>query len=169
VQAVLLALALATAPEFNPVRSVDHAVLHPAEVLIRIELERPLAQPPSGFRTFHPAPSIVLELPGASITEKKTLQPERGLVSRIRLVGHAKATRVMIDLTALRRESARFLAVLRAVDPATRVPSGETARPCGACPTGMTACTEGFAVEAGTAPGLLTSRAGTAQSARRSA
>jgi type IV pilus assembly protein PilQ len=101
VQAILLALWLASAPDLNPVRSVDYAVLHPGEVLIRIELARPLAQPPSGFRTFHPAPSVVLELPGTAVApNQKAIQPERGLVSRIRLVGHATGTRLVIDLTA---------------------------------------------------------------------
>jgi type IV pilus assembly protein PilQ len=101
VQTILLALWLASAPELNPVRSVDYAVLHPGEVLIRIELARPLTQPPSGFRTFHPAPSVVLELPGTAVaSNQRAIQPERGLVSRIRLVGHPKGTRLVIELTA---------------------------------------------------------------------
>jgi type IV pilus assembly protein PilQ len=96
----MLGYLLVAALELNAVQSVDYAVRHPGEVLIRIELARPLAQPPAGWRVFHPAPSVVLELPGASTTEKRTLQLERGIVSRIRLLGHAKGTRLAIDLTA---------------------------------------------------------------------
>lgn len=95
----MLGFLLLAALELNSVQSVDYALLHRGEALIRIELARPLVQPPSGFRTFHPAPSVILELPGTTLTEKKTIQPERGLVSRIRLIGHANGTRVVIELT----------------------------------------------------------------------
>jgi type IV pilus assembly protein PilQ len=91
----LLALSL-----LNSVQSIDYALLHAGEVLIRIELARPLTQRPSGFRTFHPAPRVVLELPETSVTDKKTIQPERGVVRSIRLLGHAKGTRVVIELNA---------------------------------------------------------------------
>jgi type IV pilus assembly protein PilQ len=85
--------------QLNSVQSVDYMTLHAGEVLIRIELAQPLKQRPTGFRTFHPAPRVVLELPETSMTERKTIQPERGLVRAIRLVAHASGTRVVIDLT----------------------------------------------------------------------
>ena len=94
-------LSLAVAPELNAVQSVDHATLHAGETLIRIELARALTGPPSGFRTLHPAPSVVLELPETSVAPNpKTIHPERGLVRRVRLIGHAKGTRVVIELNA---------------------------------------------------------------------
>jgi type IV pilus assembly protein PilQ len=132
----MLGFLLVAALELNSVQSVDYAVLHPGEVLIRIELARTLAQPPSGFRTFHPAPSVVLELPETSTIEKKTIQPERGLVSRIRLIGHAKGTRVVIDLTASATyeaalEGHTLLVTLRRTPP---VRSGERWRRFGAAP-----------------------------------
>jgi type IV pilus assembly protein PilQ len=95
----MLEFLLLAAAQFNSVQSVDYALLHAGEVLVRIELAQPLAQRPSGFRTFHPAPRVVLELPETSVTDKKTIQPERGVVRSIRLLGHAKGTRVVIDLT----------------------------------------------------------------------
>ncbi len=94
-----LALALPLALS-NSVLRVDSAVLHAGEVLVRIELARPLAQRPSGYRTFHPAARVVLELPDTTVApEKRALQPERGLVRSVRLIGHASGTRVAIDLT----------------------------------------------------------------------
>ncbi len=95
-----LALWLAGAPQPNAVQGVDHAALHAAEALVRIELARPLAQRPPGFRVFHPAPRVVLELPETSAGEKKIVQPERGLVRSVRLLGHPKGTRVVIELAA---------------------------------------------------------------------
>lgn len=120
----MLEFLLLAAVELNPVQSVDYAVLHAGEVLIRIELARPLTQPPSGFRTFHPAPSVVLELPGTAVAaSRKALQPERGLVHRIRLIGHAKGTRVVIDLNASATyqavvEGSALLVTLRRTPPA---------------------------------------------------
>jgi type IV pilus assembly protein PilQ len=115
---LLLALALV-----NSVQSIDYALLHAGEVLIRIELARPLTQPPSGFRMFHPAPRVVLELPETSVTDKKTIQPERGIVRSIRLLGHASGTRVVIELNGpatyeLALEGKALLVTLRRTPPA---------------------------------------------------
>jgi type IV pilus assembly protein PilQ len=123
VQSILLALWLASVTELNLVQSVDYVMLHAGEVLIRIELARPLTQRPSGFRTFHPAPRVVLELPETSVTDKKTIQPERGVVRSIRLLGHAKGTRVVIDLTGpatyeVAMEGKALLVTLRRTPPA---------------------------------------------------
>jgi type IV pilus assembly protein PilQ len=119
----MLEFLLLAATQFNSVQSVDYALLHAGEVLVRIELAQPLAQRPSGFRTFHPAPRVVLELPETSVTDKKTIQPERGVVRSIRLIGHASGTRVVIDLTGpatyeLAMEGKALLVTLRRTPPA---------------------------------------------------
>jgi len=95
----MLEFLLLAAAQVNSVQSIDYASLHAGEVLIRIELAQPLAQRPSGFRTFHPAARVVLELPGTSVPHGKTVQPERGFVRSVRLLGHASGTRVVIELT----------------------------------------------------------------------
>ena len=118
----MLEFALALA--LNSVQSVDYALLHAGEVLIRIELAQPLAQRPSGFRTFHPAARVVLELPDTSVSQdRKTIQPERGVVRTIRLLGHERGTRVVIDLTGpatyeLVMEGKTLLVTLRRTPPA---------------------------------------------------
>jgi type IV pilus assembly protein PilQ len=114
----LLALSL-----LNSVQSIDYALLHAGEVLIRIELARPLTQHPSGFRTLHPAPRVVLELPETSVTDKKSIQPERGIVRSIRLLGHASGTRVVIELNGpatyeVALEGKALLVTLRRTPPA---------------------------------------------------
>lgn len=119
----MLEFLLLAAAQVNSVQSIDHALLHAQEALIRIELAQPLAQRPSGFRTFHPAPRVVLELPETVSHDRKTIQPERGLVRGIRLVGHAGGTRVVIDLTApatyeLAMEGKHLLVTLRRTLPA---------------------------------------------------
>jgi type IV pilus assembly protein PilQ len=119
----MLEFLLLAAAQFNPVQSVDYALLHAGEVLVRIELAQPLEQRPSGFRTFHPAPRVVLELPETSVTDKKTIQPERGVVRSIRLLGHAKGTRVVIELTGpatyeVAMEGKALLVTLRRTPPA---------------------------------------------------
>jgi type IV pilus assembly protein PilQ len=116
-------LALALALSLNTVQSIDYAALHAGEVLIRIELAQPLAQRPSGFRTFHPAARVVLELPATSAAHKKTIEPERGLVRSIRLLEHASGTRVVIDLAGpatyeLAMEGKTLLVTLRRTPPA---------------------------------------------------
>jgi type IV pilus assembly protein PilQ len=96
----MLEFLLLAAAQLNSIQSVDYALLHAGEALIRIELAQPLAQRPAGFRTFHPAARVVLELPDTSVSQdKKAIQPERGPVRAIRLVGHVSGTRVVIDLT----------------------------------------------------------------------
>lgn len=96
----MLEFLLAAAAHLNSVRSVDYALLHAGEALVRIELAAPLGERPPAYRTFHPAARVVLELPGTSVfPDKRTLQPERGLVRSVRLLGHARGTRVVIDLT----------------------------------------------------------------------
>jgi type IV pilus assembly protein PilQ len=117
----MLELALAVA--LNSVQSIDYALLHAGEVLLRIELAQPLTQRPSGFRTFHPAARVVLELPDTSAPHKKTIEPERGFVRSIRLLGHASGTRVVIDLTGpatyeLAMEGKTLLVTLRRTPPA---------------------------------------------------
>lgn len=131
---LLLALSL-----LNSVQSVDYAMVHAGETLIRIELARPLTQRPSGYRTFHPAPRVVLELPETSIAGKKTVQPERGLVRSIRLLGHAKGTRVIIELAAsatydLALEGKALLVTLRRMPP---VRPGERWERFGAAPQNL--------------------------------
>jgi type IV pilus assembly protein PilQ len=116
-------LELALALSLNAVQSIDYALLHAGEVLLRIELVQPLAQRPSGFRTFHPAARVVLELPETSAPHKKTIEPERGFVRSIRLLGHARGTRVVIDLTGpatyeLAMEGKTLLVTLRRTPPA---------------------------------------------------
>jgi type IV pilus assembly protein PilQ len=116
-------LELALALSLNAVQNIDYAVLHAGEVLVRIELAQALAQPPSGFRTFHPAARVVLELPDTSAPHKKTIEPERGFVRSIRLLGHASGTRVVIDLTGpatyeLAMEGKTLLVTLRRTPPA---------------------------------------------------
>jgi type IV pilus assembly protein PilQ len=115
-------LELALALSLNAVQNIDYALLHAGEVLVRIELAQPLAQPPSGFRTFHPAPRVVLELPETSVPHKRTIEPERGFVRSIRLLGHASGTRVVIDLTGpatyeLAMEGKTLLVTLRRTPP----------------------------------------------------
>jgi type IV pilus assembly protein PilQ len=89
--------ALAVA-QMNEVQSVDYAT-HPGSVLIRIGLKQPLAQRPSGFRTFHPAARVVLELADTGVApDRKTIRPERGLVRGIHLMRRGTSTRVVIDL-----------------------------------------------------------------------
>jgi type IV pilus assembly protein PilQ len=117
----MLELALAVA--LNSVQSIDYALLHAGEMLVRIELAQPLEQRPSGFRTFHPAPRVVLELPAMSVAQKKTIEPERGFVRSIRLLGHASGTRVVIELTAsatyeVAMEGRALLVTLRRTPPA---------------------------------------------------
>jgi len=91
----------AATAQLNSVQSVDYAMLHAGEALIRIDFARALTQRPSGFRTFHPAARVVLELPDTSVAQqRKTVQPERGLVRSIRLLGHANGTRLVIELAA---------------------------------------------------------------------
>jgi type IV pilus assembly protein PilQ len=115
-------LELALALSLNAVQNIDYALLHAGEVLVRIELAQPLAQPPSGFRTFHPAARVVLELPETSVPHKRTIEPERGFVRSIRLLGHASGTRVVIDLTGpatyeLAMEGKALLVTLRRTPP----------------------------------------------------
>jgi type IV pilus assembly protein PilQ len=117
----MLELALAVA--LNSVLNIDYALLHAGEILVRIELAQPLEQRPSGFRTFHPAARVVLELPAMSVAHKKTIEPERGFVRSIRLLGHASGTRVVIDLTGpatyeLALEGKTLLVTLRRTPPA---------------------------------------------------
>lgn len=89
------ALALA---QINEVQSVDYAT-HPGSALIRFWLKQPLAQRPSGFRTFHPAARVVLELADTGVApNRKTIRPERGLVRNIHLMPRGTSTRVVIDL-----------------------------------------------------------------------
>src|SRR5687767_210545 len=92
-------LEFALAISLNAVQNIDYALLHAREMLVRIELAQPLVQRPSAFRTFHPAARVVLELPNTSVADKKTIEPERGFVRSIRLLGHAGGTRVVFDLT----------------------------------------------------------------------
>jgi type IV pilus assembly protein PilQ len=118
-------LELALALSLNAVQNIDYALLHAGEALVRIELAQPLAQPPSGFRTFHPAARVVLELPETSVAHKKTIEPERGFVRSIRLLGHASGTRVVIDLTGpatyeLAMEGKTLRVTLRRTPPARR-------------------------------------------------
>ncbi|MGQ0547206.1 MAG: AMIN domain-containing protein [Betaproteobacteria bacterium] len=96
----MVELLLAAAVQLNAVRSVDYAPLHAREALVRIELARPLAEPASGFRTIQPVPRVVVDLPGTSVREGKSIRPERGLVRGVRLIGHARGTRLVIDLDA---------------------------------------------------------------------
>ena len=115
-------LELALALSLNAVQNIDYALLHVGEVLVRIELAQPLAQLPSGFRTFHPAARVVLELPETSVPHKRTIEPERGFVRSIRLLGHASGTRVVIDLTGpatyeLAMEGKTLLVTLRRTPP----------------------------------------------------
>jgi len=119
----MLEFLLLAATQLNSVQSIDYASLHAGEVLIRIELAQPLAQRPSGFRTFHPAARVVLELPGTSVAPAKAIQPERGFVRSIRLLGHARGTRVVIDLTGpatyeIAVEGRHVLVTLRRTPPA---------------------------------------------------
>lgn len=132
----MVELLLAAALELNAIRSVDYAQLHAREALVRIELERPLAQPPSGYRTLHPAARVVLDLPGVSVTDEKPVQPERGLVRSIRLLGHARGTRVVIELSAtagyeVAAEGRVLLVTLRRTPPA---PPGDRWQRFGAAP-----------------------------------
>jgi type IV pilus assembly protein PilQ len=92
---------LAAAVELNAIRRVDYVEVHAREALVRIELARALARLPSGYRTLHPAARVVLELPDTVLSDsKRVVQPERGFVRTIRMVGHAKGTRVLIELNA---------------------------------------------------------------------
>jgi type IV pilus assembly protein PilQ len=67
---------------------------------------------------------LVLELPDTAVAQgKKTIQPERGLVRSIRLLGHASGTRVVLDLTGpatyeLLTEGKTLLVTLRRTPPA---------------------------------------------------
>src|SRR5688500_12415973 len=116
-------LELALALSLNAVQNIDYAALHAGEMLVRIELAQPLTQRPSGFRTFHPAARVVLELPNTSVAHKKTIEPERGFVRSIRLLAHAGGTRVVFDLTGpasyeLSVEGKTVLVTLRRTPPA---------------------------------------------------
>lgn len=116
---------LAAALELNAIRRVDHAQLHAREALVRIELARPLAAPASAFRTLHPAARVVLDLPGVSAADERPLRPERGLVRSVRLVPHARGTRVVIELNApasyeLAPSGTFVLVTLRGTPPAER-------------------------------------------------
>jgi type IV pilus assembly protein PilQ len=108
----------------SELRSVDYAALHPGTALIRIGLTQPLAQPPSGFRTLHPAARVVLDLPGTTFApERKIAQPERGLVRSIRLLRHGTGTRLVIELAAVATyetvmEGTALLVTLRRTPPA---------------------------------------------------
>lgn len=111
------------ATQLNSVRGVDYALLHAGEALIRIELAQPLAQRPPSFRTFHPAPRVVVELPETSAArDQKPIQPERGPVRSIRLIGHAGGARLVIDLNTqatyeLAMEGRTLLVTLRRTPP----------------------------------------------------
>jgi type IV pilus assembly protein PilQ len=116
-------LEFALAISLNAVQNIDYALLHAREMLVRIELAQPLVQRPSAFRTFHPAARVVLELPNTSVADKKTIEPERGFVRSIRLLGHAGGTRVVFDLTGpatyeLAMEGKTLLVTLRRTPPA---------------------------------------------------
>ncbi|HYN11082.1 MAG TPA: AMIN domain-containing protein [Burkholderiales bacterium] len=104
-RAVCLLLGLsftgAAAAQLNEVQSVEYVTLRPGATLIRIGLKQPLAQRPTGFRTFHPAIRVVLDLPQTSVAPgRKIVQPERGLVRSIQLLGHGTSARLVIELTA---------------------------------------------------------------------
>jgi type IV pilus assembly protein PilQ len=114
----------AAAAPLNEVQSVEHVTLRPGATLIRIGLKQPLAQPPTGFRTFHPAIRVVLDLPQTSVAPgRKIVQPERGLVRSIQLLGHGTSARLVIELTAQGTyetaiEGTTFLVTLRRTPPA---------------------------------------------------
>lgn len=105
-RALLLALSLwgncaAAATPLNEIQKVEPVRLHPGASLIRVVLKQPLMQPPSGFRTFHPAARVVLDLPETTVAPaRQIVQPERGLLRSIHVLSHATGTRLVFDLAA---------------------------------------------------------------------
>lgn len=91
----------AAAAQPNEVQNVEYVTLHPGAALVRVVLKRALVQPPSGFRTFHPAARVVLDLPQTTVAPgRQSLQPERGLLRSIHLLAHETGTRLVVDLAA---------------------------------------------------------------------
>jgi len=91
----------------NAVQSVDYAPLASGAFLIRVALKQPLAQPPAGFRTFHPAARIVLDFPDTALAMKqKNIDVGSRLLRSIRLMQQGNRTRLVIDLeTPVRHET----------------------------------------------------------------
>ena len=124
--------------QMNEVQSVDYAT-HPGSVLIRIGLKQPLAQRPSGFRTFHPAARVVLELADTGVApDRKTIRPERGLVRGIHLMRRGTSTRVVIDLArpATYETTVEGNALLVTLHATPAVPSRDRPSFFGAAPPG---------------------------------
>jgi len=121
----------------NAVLSVDYAT-QPGAALIRVGLKQPLPQAPSGFRTFHPAARVVLELAQTTVApERKTIRPERGLVRSIHLVPHGTSTRLVIELVRPATYEAALggnalVVTLRATAPPRERPGFFGAAPAGA-------------------------------------
>lgn len=83
----------------NAVQSVDYAPLASGAFLIRVALQQPLAHPPAGFRTFHPAARIVLDFPDTALAVKqKNIDVGSRLLRSIRLMQQGSRTRLVIDL-----------------------------------------------------------------------
>ena len=91
----------------NAVQSVDYAPLASGAFLIRLALKQPLAQPPAGFRTFHPAARIVLDFPDTALAvTQKSIDVGSRLLRSIRLTQQGNRTRLVIDLeTPVRHET----------------------------------------------------------------
>jgi len=92
----------------NEVQSVDYAPLASGAFLIRLALKHPLAQPPAGFRTFHPAARIVLDFPDTALAvNQRNIDVGSRLLRGIRLTQQGNRTRLVIDLeTPVRHETA---------------------------------------------------------------
>ncbi len=89
----------ADASRLNAVQSLDYSALHGARVAIRIGLKHTLKQAPAGFRTFHPAARIVLELPDTAVaTAQRSFQIDSGVLRSVHLVQHGTHTRVVLNL-----------------------------------------------------------------------
>ncbi|MGH8704789.1 MAG: AMIN domain-containing protein [Burkholderiales bacterium] len=83
----------------NAVQSLEYGTLHGGRVAIRVGLKRALKEPPAGFRTFHPAARIVLELPDTAVaTAQKSFQVDSGVLRSVHLVQHGTHTRLVLNL-----------------------------------------------------------------------
>ena len=91
----------------NAVQGVEYAPLASGAFLIRVALKQPLAQPPAGFRTFHPAARIVLDFPDTALAvTQKSIDVGSRLLRGIRLTQQGTRTRLVIDLeTPVRHET----------------------------------------------------------------
>ncbi len=139
-QAVLLALAFVCvdcAAEPNAVRAVE-AGRDGTQQLLRVQLRRPLAAPPSGFSTVDP-PRIVIDLPDTvNATSQARRMIDSGDIRHVDIVQAGSRTRLVLNLR-------------RAVTHTTRVRDGELQVVLGEASAGASSSTRSAAESASVA------------------